>query len=152
MRMFHYSKTHRPLLAVRINAGLWHFYIYLAIQFMVVLRAWKENDWTFFGGGGVCLFVLAINFYIGFSDTAVTSIFFLTQNWISCWRYRRNRQNQAQDQKLKRVRYSLWSFPWPGPVPTLALGVTGISACRMAFSQLCPTSRPMPDAAKAGLW
>lgn len=44
---------------------------------MVVLRAWKENDWTFLGGG--CLFVcfLAINFYIGFSDTAVTSVFFL---------------------------------------------------------------------------
>lgn len=46
---------------------------------MVVLRAWKENDWTFLGG--VCLFVcfLAINFYIGFSDTAVTSVFFYTK-------------------------------------------------------------------------
>lgn len=149
--MFHCSKTHRPLLAVRINAGLWHFYIYLAIQFMVVLRAWKENDWTFLGGV-VCLFVFWLLTSTLAFQTQRSHPYFFTQNWISCWRYRRNRQNQEQDQRLKRVRYSLWSFPWPGPVPTLALGVTGISACRMAFSQLCPTSRPTPDAAKAGLW
>lgn len=63
---------------------------------------------------------------------------------------------RQQDLGVKRLvflfGYSLCSFPWPGPAPTLALGVTGIIACRMDFSQLWPTSRPTPDAARTGLW
>lgn len=46
----------------------------------------------------------------------------------------------------------LWSFPWPGEVQTLAWGVTGMRAWRIAFSQLCATSSPTPVAARTGLW
>lgn len=43
------------------------------------IESLKRKWLDFFGGG--CLFVcfLAINFYIGFSDTAVTSVFFYTK-------------------------------------------------------------------------
>lgn len=46
----------------------------------------------------------------------------------------------------------LWSFPCPAAVQTLAWGVTGIKAWRMAFSQPWATSSPTPVAARTGLW
>lgn len=48
--------------------------------------------------------------------------------------------------------YLLWSFLWPRPAPTLALGVTGIIAWLMAFSQLWPTLSPTPDETSTGQW
>lgn len=58
-----------------------------------------------------------------------------------------------QREKSHQEAYCLlWSFPWPGEVQTLAWGVTGMRAWRIAFSQLCATSSPTPVAARTGLW
>jgi hypothetical protein len=61
-------------------------------------------------------------------------------------------QNAVTSTPTHKLPNSLWSLPCPAALATLDWGVTGIRACRMAFSQPWATSGPTPEAASVGLW
>lgn len=82
------------------------------------------------------------------------------KRWSVKWALKIHTETQPHNKMLKNQRGKshqqayclLWSLPCPGDVQTLAWGVTGMRAWRIAFSQLCATSSPTPVAARTGLW
>lgn len=78
-----------------------------------------------FFGGGVCLFVLAINFYIGFSDTAVTSIFFFNTKLNFLLKVQKEQAKPRTGPKTKEGPLLTVILPLAWPRANASLGCDG---------------------------